>query len=48
MKRKGTLIFGLLLLLLVGISTLEAADVMPVKAMIYPLDSPIYEDMDAL
>ena len=48
MKRKDTLIFSLLLLLLVGLFSLEAAELRPVKAMIYPLDSPIYEDMDAL
>ncbi len=48
MKRKGTLIFSLLLLLLVGLFSLEATELRPVKAMIYPLDSPIYEDMDAL
>ncbi|MBP5552654.1 MAG: hypothetical protein J6X41_04660 [Spirochaetales bacterium] len=48
MKRKGMLILGLFLVLLSGFSTLGAAEAMPVKAIIYPLESTIYEDMDAL
>ena len=48
MKKKGVLILGLFLLLLSGLCGLWASEVKPVKAIIYPLDSSIYEDMDAL
>ena len=48
MKRKGVLVFALFLLLFSGLSLLGASDIKPVKAIIYPLDSSIYENMDAL
>ena len=48
MKRKGVLFSALLLLLLFGVFSLTASESKPVKAIIYPLESSLYEDMDML
>ena len=48
MKKKGVLVSTLLLLLLFGVFSLTASESKPVKAIIYPLESSLYEDMDAL
>ena len=48
MKRKGVLFLAVLLMLCAGLASLFADETNPVKAIIYPLDSSIYENMDAL
>ena len=48
MKRKGVCFIAVLCVLTMGLASLFAAEIRPVKAIIYPLDSSIYDDMDAL
>ena len=48
MKRKAVTILLAAVLCAVFAATVFASDTKPVKAMIYPLESSLYEDMDML
>ena len=48
MKRKAVATLLTAVMLAFCLATVSASESEPVKAIIYPLDSPLYEDMDAL